>query len=92
METNLKIARLRRGLDHGIPVEIDGTRVDVLTAAAILTVYEDLPDWARREFSAEGVADMATMAWDVLRSSSRHGERAGPAAVVLRDALAESVF
>jgi hypothetical protein len=50
--------------------------VDVLTAAAILTVYEGLPEWARREFAAEEVRDMATMAWDILRSSNDHARRA----------------
>ncbi len=67
MPNDVKIAQLRACVDEGVSVEIDGVRVDVMTAAAILTVYERLPERTRRRFAAADITDMRASAWESLR-------------------------
>lgn len=67
-----KISLIRSIVTGGSYKTIDGQAVDLTTAHAICTVYDNLsnPD-ARVNFMLRDIGNIATLAWKVLEAASR---------------------
>lgn len=62
-----KIEALRRILKEHQNEKIDGQIVDVMTANAIITVYDAINSKMKRRFESKNIKQMATVAWGLIK-------------------------
>ena len=71
-----RVDALRRIVAEGQYAQVDGVRVDLFTASAILTVYDALSASNRARYAAFPVLTMARLAFR-LASDARWAHRSG---------------
>lgn len=66
-EGTSKIEKFRNILKTKTLAKIEGTAVDIMTANAIVTVYDNLSPQYQEKFMGFSVSQMATIAWKMLK-------------------------
>lgn len=67
MDPNKKIEAIKRIVANCQNEKVDGVRVDLFTASAINTVYDNLNEENRTRYLSLSVPAMASMAWKLIK-------------------------